>query len=420
MRVFIRNQKLKIILSLILIISCAEVESNRKDDESVIKKYSSISLTKPIDIGDIDCPNGGIIVESGIDENGNGILDETEVDNIEKVCNGVNGISILWQGNLATAPVSPELNWAYYNTTDGISYIWDGTSWQILSQDGSSGANGISILWQGNLATAPVSPELNWAYYNTTEKITCIWNGQYWETLIATETSGSCGPEMPQNIFIADEEIILSGGKITNWGIFYQPDTSHQPTLISNILNGHAVINFDDSFNQYLNFEPYDLFADGNNYTLIYVAKFMYNGEDYILGNDSDSFTDHIGHKGDSAYWGGNGLDISVNTSTGAMPSFQQGGFNFYALRLDESLGQDFFINDTKTSFPGIHNPYVGTNGYLGTFLTGTGEGCGAYCGFNGQLATLRVYQGVISDTEINNIRCELSTYYALAQPSCP
>jgi len=31
------------------------------------------------------------LVETGLDENGNGILDEAEVNNFEKVCNGVNG-----------------------------------------------------------------------------------------------------------------------------------------------------------------------------------------------------------------------------------------------------------------------------------------------------------------------------------------
>lgn len=37
------------------------------------------------------CPNGGITVESGIDENGNGVLDASEVDNTQEVCNGSDG-----------------------------------------------------------------------------------------------------------------------------------------------------------------------------------------------------------------------------------------------------------------------------------------------------------------------------------------
>ena len=47
--------------------------------------------SKPLPAGDVDCPNGGILVESGIDENGNGLLDDNEVDKAEKVCNGQDG-----------------------------------------------------------------------------------------------------------------------------------------------------------------------------------------------------------------------------------------------------------------------------------------------------------------------------------------
>lgn len=41
-----------------------------------------------------------------------------------------------WKGELSTPPSNPELNWAYYNTIDGKSYIWDGDSWEILAIDG--------------------------------------------------------------------------------------------------------------------------------------------------------------------------------------------------------------------------------------------------------------------------------------------
>ena len=44
-----------------------------------------------------------------------------------------------WKGGLSSAPSSPEQGWAYYNTTDGISYIWDGKSWEVLARDGTDG-----------------------------------------------------------------------------------------------------------------------------------------------------------------------------------------------------------------------------------------------------------------------------------------
>ena len=55
---------------------------------------------------------------------------------------GVDGISVEWQGSLASAPLLPQTNWGYYNTTDGISYVYDGTFWQTIAQDGIDGVQG--------------------------------------------------------------------------------------------------------------------------------------------------------------------------------------------------------------------------------------------------------------------------------------
>lgn len=52
---------------------------------------------------------------------------------------GSDGISIVWQGSLAAAPDPASLNWAYYNTVDKRSYVYDGSAWQTLAQDGSNG-----------------------------------------------------------------------------------------------------------------------------------------------------------------------------------------------------------------------------------------------------------------------------------------
>jgi hypothetical protein len=35
------------------------------------------------------------------------------------------------------APSDPEVNWAYYNSSEGKSYIYDGSQWHVLAQDGS-------------------------------------------------------------------------------------------------------------------------------------------------------------------------------------------------------------------------------------------------------------------------------------------
>ncbi len=55
---------------------------------------------------------------------------------------GTPGIGITWLGTLSNAPANPSLNQAYYNSAQGISFIWDGNSWETLAQDGSAGGGG--------------------------------------------------------------------------------------------------------------------------------------------------------------------------------------------------------------------------------------------------------------------------------------
>jgi hypothetical protein len=107
--------------------------------------------------------------------------------------NGADGLSLIWKGSLAAAPDSPATNWAYYNTGDGNSYIWDGDSWEILAKagipgsagaDGTPGAAGTGIVWQGSHAANPADPELNWAYYNTADGSCYIWNGTAWTVMV--------------------------------------------------------------------------------------------------------------------------------------------------------------------------------------------------------------------------------------------
>ncbi|MBI5219967.1 MAG: tail fiber domain-containing protein [Bacteroidia bacterium] len=183
--------------------------------------------------------------------------------------NGINGISISWLGNLAAAPASPALNNVYYNTTDKKAYIFNGSSWDILAQDGvdgntgpmgpqgaagtgltnrgawvtgtdynpsdyvfdrstgdslvnsmwicqaaatfnsifqpyldntnwvefqaPAGQNGVSLTWLGTFATAPSSPQLNYAYYNSADKKSYVWNGVAWEVISLDGVDGVTG-----------------------------------------------------------------------------------------------------------------------------------------------------------------------------------------------------------------------------------
>ena len=83
---------------------------------------------------------------------------------------GPQGISIVWQGEFDSDPINPQLNWVYYNKTNKKAYIYDGNDWVRIVEDGTS------IVWKGSLGGAPSSPQLNWAYRNTDGK-SYIYNG---------------------------------------------------------------------------------------------------------------------------------------------------------------------------------------------------------------------------------------------------
>ncbi len=90
---------------------------------------------------------------------------------------------MLWLGTYENVPENPSEGYCYYNSTEKNSYIYDGSSWQILAQDGTDGTDGTSIFWKGALSTAPENPETYWAYYNTEDQASYIWNGSSWDTL---------------------------------------------------------------------------------------------------------------------------------------------------------------------------------------------------------------------------------------------
>src|SRR5690554_2940935 len=156
-----------------------------------ITNNGGTSITFTLENGDtIDIPLNGVSGTDGTD--------------------GADGISINWLGDFANAPTSPNINDGYYNSTAGISYVWNGTAWQIVAKDGSSGAagtqgpigpdgaqgpagaNGISINWLGDLANSPATPSLNDGYYNSTTGYSYVWNGSIWQ-IVARDGSNGVG-----------------------------------------------------------------------------------------------------------------------------------------------------------------------------------------------------------------------------------
>lgn len=112
--------------------------------------------------------------------------------------NGKDGTSIVWQGEFASAPTNPQNGWAYKNTTDKKSYVYQDGSWYQMTidgVDGKNGENGLSIVWKGDLSEAPANPQMNWAYRDTDNGRVYIYNGNAWELMVVDGTDGTNGAD---------------------------------------------------------------------------------------------------------------------------------------------------------------------------------------------------------------------------------
>ena len=109
---------------------------------------------------------------------------------------GKDGARIEWLGSFASETEIPEPKYlnAFFNTTDGCSYIYDGSFWTLLAKagkDGESGKDGTSIVWKGEHYSAPEYPEINWAYFSTKDGCSYIWNGYSWDRLSIKGDNGT-------------------------------------------------------------------------------------------------------------------------------------------------------------------------------------------------------------------------------------
>ena len=57
----------------------------------------------------------------------------TEGTSTEITEENIHNDTFKWLGSFATAPSNPNLYEAYFNTSDGCSYIWNGTNWDLLA-----------------------------------------------------------------------------------------------------------------------------------------------------------------------------------------------------------------------------------------------------------------------------------------------
>jgi len=85
-------KKMSIVLACIGI--CFLTACTGKSDSNVENKSAAI-LKTPLPVGDSHCPTGGVSIDAGIDSNGNGVLDPSEITSTQYVCNGDKGVAAL-------------------------------------------------------------------------------------------------------------------------------------------------------------------------------------------------------------------------------------------------------------------------------------------------------------------------------------
>ena len=113
--------------------------------------------------------------------------------------NGKDGTSIVWKGSYVAHPSDPQNGWAYKNTTDGKSYVYQDGTWYQMTIDGVDGANGkdgadgLDIVWKGDLSTPPINPVKNWVYRDTDNGRVYIYNGTAWTLMVADGNDGTNG-----------------------------------------------------------------------------------------------------------------------------------------------------------------------------------------------------------------------------------
>lgn len=98
-----------------------------------------------------------------------------------------------WKGVFATAPTAPEIDWTYYNTTEKKSYRYNGSDWELVDKadfEEMEKNTTATIQWQGSLVAHPINPEVNWLYINKSDNNTYIYTGMEWE-IFASYTYGN-------------------------------------------------------------------------------------------------------------------------------------------------------------------------------------------------------------------------------------
>ena len=126
---------------------------------------------------------------------------------------GKDGIGINWLGSYVSDPYAPQYLDAYFNTTDGCSYIYTNNGWILLAQKGEDGSDGQSVNWLGSYSSEPGDAQNLDAYYNETDGCSYIYKQGSWHLLAKAGLNGTDGENLVWlGSFASASEIVFDDG----------------------------------------------------------------------------------------------------------------------------------------------------------------------------------------------------------------
>ena len=237
--------------------------------------------------------------------------------------------SFIWQGSSATPPANPEKYWAYFDTDDGCSYIYDGEKWTLLAQagkDGENGTNGISLIWKGSSNNFPTNPEKNWAFFNTDNSNSYIYDGEKWSLFIQAGDNGENDFSQVQNSCYSLTHYV---GSMSNWEYIPLIDNSFTFTSAGNTKDQFVFTNYNHEYKacgvkineldvevqilentgDNINFAS-DVLTEGESYTVTLIVRDKH--EAYVKVSQitvTDISITSTNHK--TLYYAGESLDVT-------------------------------------------------------------------------------------------------------------
>lgn len=147
--------------------------------------------------------------------------------------------NINWRGESDTFPQNPEEGYAFYNTSNGYSYVYTAKQgWTPIAK------SGLGITWLGEKNDFPSSPKYGDAFFNTLQGSSFVFDGEKWQLLARSGKNGAS--IMASKLQVSIDDVVLDYNKTTSWKIEYNPDKETETRTITVKNIGSETVYFSD------------------------------------------------------------------------------------------------------------------------------------------------------------------------------